>query len=332
MRRILLTGRRNCRQTCASLTPLREPRINITTTNNDVEGPGGRSNGTLARHSLVFFFLLAFVFTWGYFWLVLAPLKLPRAAYVLGGFGPAAAAFIMLGLTSGTRGVVALLRSIVHWRVGFQWYLLLLVGLPVLNVLAFLVIPGNLADFHAPDSQFLMLYLKEIAFSITLGVAPLWEEVGWRGFALPRLQRLYGPVVGTVILGLLWGVWHLPFFFGSFSQTRPDASFVSRSVALVGFTIGLAGLSIIMTWVLNHCGGSTLMAILAHAAFDSSGIALSGLFPSTPPYYDPIHFQTLGIAIVYTIAALVVIVATRGRLGYALNHQEAGASPAPAET
>ena len=130
-----MTGRRNCRQTCASLTPLREPRINITTTNNDVEGPGGRSNGTLARHSLVFFFLLAFVFTWGYFWLVLAPLKLPRAAYVLGGFGPAAAAFIMLGLTSGTRGVVALLRSIVHWRVGFQWYLLLLVGLPVLNVL-----------------------------------------------------------------------------------------------------------------------------------------------------------------------------------------------------
>jgi CAAX protease family protein len=276
--------------------------------------------------------VLAFVFTWGYFWLVLAPLKLSRTAYVLGGFGPAAAAFIVLACTSGMRGVVALLRSIVRWRVGLRWYVLLLVGLPVLNLLAFLVIPGNFSDFHAPDSQFLLLYLKEIAFSVTLGVAPLWEEVGWRGFALPRLQRLYGPVVGTVILGLLWGVWHLPFFFGPFAQTRPGASFVSRSVALVGFTIGLAGLSIIVTWVLNHCASSTLIAILAHAAFDSSGIALGRLFPSTPPYYDPVHFQTLGIAIVYTVAALVVIVATNGRLGYALNRHKAGASLAPAES
>jgi membrane protease YdiL (CAAX protease family) len=201
-----------------------------------------------------------------------------------------------------------------------------------LNLLAFLVIPGNFSDFHPPDSQFLVLYLKEIAFSVTLGVAPLWEEVGWRGFALPRLQRLYGPVVGTVILGLLWGVWHLPFFFGPFAQTRLDASFASRSVALVGFTIGLAGLSIIVTWVLNHCGSSTLIAILAHAAFDSSGVALFRLFPSTPPYYDPVHFQTLGIAIVYTVAALVVIVATHGRLGYPLNRHKAGASLAPAES
>ena len=290
------------------------------------------SSSVVARHPLVFFFVLAFVFTWGYFWLVLAPLKLPRTVYVLGGFGPAAGAFIVLALSSGIPGVVTLLRSIVHWRVGLQWYLLLLVGLPVLNLLAFLVIPGNLADFYAPDSQFLMLYLKEIVFSITLGVAPLWEEVGWRGFALPRLQRLYGPVVGTVILGLLWGVWHLPFFFGPFSAARPDASFISKSVALVGFTIGLTGLSIIMTWILNHCGGSTLIAILAHAAFDSSGLALTRLFPSTPPYYDPVHFQALGIAIVYTVAALVVIAATRGRLGYALNRHQTGVSPGSAET
>lgn len=297
---------------------------------NDAED--ARSGGVVRRHPVFFFFVLAFAFTWGYFWLVLAPLKLPRTVYVLGGFGPAAAAFVVLALTSGIPGVVALLRSIVRWRVGLQWYLLLFVGLPALNLLAFLVIPGNLADFHAPDSQFLMFYLKEIAYSITLGIAPLWEEVGWRGFALPRLQRLYGPVAGTVILGLLWGVWHVPFFFGPFSQTRPDASFVSGSVALVGFTIGLTGLSIIMTWILNHCGGSTLIAILAHAAFDSSGIALIRLFPSTPPYYDPVHFQTLGIAIVYTVAALVVIAATRGRLGYALDRHQTGMSPASAET
>lgn len=285
---------------------------------------------TVARHPLVFFFLLAFVFTWGYFWLFLAPLKLPRTVFVLGGFGPAAAAFIVLALTSGTRGVLALLRSMVHWRAGLQWYLLLVVGLPILNLLAFLVVPGNLADFHAPGSHFVMLYLKEIAFSITIGVAPLWEEVGWRGFALPRLQRLCGPVVGSVILGVLWGVWHLPFFFGPFSQTRPDIGFLSQSAALAGFTIGLTGLSVLMTWVLNHCAGSTLMAILAHAAFDSSGLALAPCFPSTSPYYEPIHFQALGIAIVYTVTALILIVATRGRLGYRGERHQADATPATA--
>ena len=77
------------------------------------------------------------------------------------------------------------------------------------------------------------------------------------------------------------------------------------------------GLSVVMTWVLNNCGGSTLLAILLHAAFDSSGLALGvALFPSTPPYYLPVHYQTLGIAIIYGVVALILIVWTRGNLGY----------------
>jgi uncharacterized protein len=71
-----------------------------------------------------------------------------------------------------------------------------------------------------------------------------------------------------------------------------------------------------MTWVLNNCGGSTLLAVLLHASFDSSGLALVALFPSTAPYYLPVHYQTLGIAIVFGVAALVLIVATRGDLSY----------------
>ena len=152
--------------------------------------------------------------------------------------------------------------------------------------------------------------------SVTISIAPMWEEIGWRGFAQPRMQRRYGPVVGTLILGALWGVWHLPFFFGPLARTGPDATFVSASIALVEFSIGLTGLSVVMAWVLNNCGGSTLMAILLHACFDSSGLAMVTLFPSTPPYYLPIHYQTLGIAIVFSAAALVLIIATRGDLGY----------------
>ena len=222
----------------------------------------------------------------------------------------------MLALTSGKPGVLRLLRSIVHWRVGAPWYLVALLGLPVLNFLAFLVVPGVLADFVAPDLRFPRVYLIEMAMSVTIGIAPMWEEIGWRGFAQSRMQRLYGPVVGTLILGALWGVWHLPFFFGPLARTGPEATFVSASIALVEFSIGLTGLSVVMAWVLNNCGGSTLMAILLHACFDSSGLAMVALFPSTPPYYLPIHYQTLGIAIVFSVAALVLIIVTRGDLGY----------------
>jgi len=271
--------------------------------------PGGAA---LAHYPLVFFFLLSFVFTWGYFWLIWAPLGLPNSLIALGGFGPAVSAFLVLAGTSGKPGVLRLLRSIVHWRVGVQWYLVALLGLPILNFLAFLVVPGTLADFVAPDSRLPLRYLSEMAISLTIGIAPLWEEIGWRGFAQPRMQRLHGPAVGSLILGALWGVWHLPFFFGPLAQTGPEASLISASIALVEFSIGLMGLSVVMTWVLNNCGGSTLLAILLHAAFDSSGLALMVLFPSIAPYYLPVHYQTLGIAIVYGVAALVVIVATRG--------------------
>jgi membrane protease YdiL (CAAX protease family) len=288
----------------------------MATVHNGAKGADAAREGSLARYPLVLFFLLSFVLTWGYFWLIVAPLHLPDSLRALGGFGPAIAAFLVLAITSGKPGVLRLLRSMIHWRVGARWYLLALLGIPFLNLLAFLVIPGALSDLVAPDSRVLQRYLSEMAICLTIGVAPLWEEVGWRGFALPGMQRLYGPAVGTLILGALWGLWHLPFFFGPLAQTGPDATFAGAIIALVEFSTGLIGLSVVMTWALNNCGGSTLLAILSHAAFDSSGLALVALFPSTSPYYLPVHYQTLGIAIVYGVVALILIVWTRGSLGY----------------
>jgi uncharacterized protein len=203
----------------------------------------------------------------------------------------------------------------VDWRVGVQWYLVTLIGFPILMLLAFVVVPGALADFVAPDWSFVPFYLSNFAFALFLAGGPLLEEGGWRGFALPRLQRLQGPVVGTLILGALWSLWHLPIFFGPLAVTGPDATFVSASIAFVLFTIGLIGISVIMTWVLNNCGGSVLMAIFAHAGFDSAP-AFVALFPSTTPYYVPVSFQGMGMAIVFSVAALVLIVATRGQLSY----------------
>ena len=298
----------------------------MATVDSDTRGADAARDGLVTRHRLFFFFLFSFVLTWGYFWLIWAPLRLPDSLIALGGFGPSVSAFLVLALTSGKPGVLRLLRSIVHWRVGVIWYLVALLGLPVLNFLAFLVVPGVLGDLVAPDLRLPRIYLSEIAICLTIGIAPMWEEIGWRGFAQPRMQRLYGPVVGSLFLGALWGVWHLPFFFGPLARTGPDATLVSASISLVEFSIGLTGLSVVMAWVLNNCGGSTLMAILLHACFDSSGLAMVALFPSTPPYYLPVHFQTLGIAIVFSVAAFVLIVVTRGDLGYQRYQREVEAA------
>jgi len=298
----------------------------MATVDSDTRGADAARDGLVTRHRLFFFFLFSFVLTWGYFWLIWAPLRLPDSLIALGGFGPSVSAFLVLALSSGKPGVLRLLRSIVHWRVGVIWYLVALLGLPVLNFLAFLVVPGVLGDLVAPDLRLPRIYLSEIAICLTIGIAPMWEEIGWRGFAQPRMQRLYGPVVGSLFLGALWGVWHLPFFFGPLARTGPDATLVSASTSLVEFSIGLTGLSVVMAWVLNNCGGSTLMAILLHACFDSSGLAMVALFPSTPPYYLPVHFQTLGIAIVFSVAAFVLIVVTRGDLGYQRYQREVEAA------
>jgi uncharacterized protein len=123
------------------------------------ERPDAAHEGLLARHQLVSFFLLTFVFSWVY-WGLWKALQLPESLFVVGAAGPTVSAFIVLAITSGKPAVLGLLRSFVHWRVGVQWYLVTLIGFPVLMLLAFVVVPGSLADFVAPDWSFVPFYLS----------------------------------------------------------------------------------------------------------------------------------------------------------------------------
>jgi hypothetical protein len=134
--------------------------------------------GVLARHPLVFFFLLSFVFSWVY-WGLWKALQLPDSLFVVGAAGPTLSAFIVLAITSGMPAVLRLLRSYVHWRVGVQWYLVSLIGVPVLMFLSFMVVPGSLADFAAPDWSFIPFYVSQFAFTLFIPPrGPLLEEGG----------------------------------------------------------------------------------------------------------------------------------------------------------
>ena len=280
--------------------------------------PHGGLKGLLTRHPLVSFFAMAYALTW----LAWSPWYLSKAGVgllpydgdsisdylntVALALGPTLSAFIMTGVTGGRDGVRRLLRRIVLWRVGLGWYLFVLVGIPAILVLSTIVLPGALASFQAsavPSTMFLYVVAGPV---FLFAGGPVFEEIGWRGFAFPRLQRLHGPLVGSLVLGVLWGVWHLPLFLIP-SWDTPHGNYLD--VAL--FVIWAVSTTIVLTWVFNNTKGSVLLAILAHGSINSAAVAVYGLFPA-PAVTEGITNVVIG----FGVAALLVVVLTRGRLGY----------------
>jgi uncharacterized protein len=140
---------------------------------------------------------------------------------------------------------------------------------------------------------------------------PLFEEPGWTGFAQPRLQQLHGPLVGGLILGSLWALWHLPGFLIP-SQNLQDIPPRGMVLDFVVFALALMGLRLVIMWVVNNTRGSVLMAILTHASWNTFYSAfLIGLFPARS-----VLGSYLNLTIAACALALVLISVTRGRLGY----------------
>ena len=274
--------------------------------------------GLLIRHPLVSFFTLAYALTW----LAWSPWYLSEDGVGLLPFdgegisdylntvalivGPTLSAFIMTGATEGREGVRGLLRRIVLWRVGLWWYLFVLAGIPAIILLSTVFLPGALASFEAsavPSTLFLYVVAGPVFLFIG---GPVFEEIGWRGFALPRLQRLHGPLVGSLVLGTLWGLWHLPLFLIP-SWDTPHGSL--PEVAL--FVILAVSIAVVLTWVFNNTKGSVLLAILAHGSINSAAVSVYALFPA-PAVTGGITNVVIG----FGVAALLVVAMTRGRLGY----------------
>lgn len=279
--------------------------------------PASARKGLLARRPLTSFFVLAFVLTWlGWSPWFLSEVGVGLLPYDGGEFstllnlvglvlGPTLSAFVVTGATEGRDGVRRLLRRIVLWRVGFGWYLFVLAGIPTIMLISTVIMPGALASFDAEVvPTVLFLYVVAGLFFLFVG-GPVFEEIGWRGFALPRLQRLYSPLIGSVVLGGLWALWHLPLFLIPDWDT-PHGSLLD--VAL--FAILAVAMTVVFTWVFNNTKGSVLLAILAHGSLNVSAVSMFDLFPA-PAVTGGINNVVLG----FGVAALVIVALTRGRLG-----------------
>lgn len=286
--------------------------------------PSGAPVSPLRRmilsHGLVAYFVMAFAFAWlavspllvARYGRVGLPVDLPVEPFQIAGAfaGPTLAAFIVTAVQSGRTGVRQLLGRYVQWRAGIQWYLLVLFG-PLLaltvGAIPFLGL-SILSAFIDNAPQIASFYLPVLVVGIILG--PLWEEPGWRGFALPRLQQRSGSVAGSVILGLLWSLWHLPAFLGGWLGPLTLSTFTSQ-------LLGTVASSIIITWVYNNTRGSLLLMILFHASFNAA-LAYGGRILPTPLPAATASLVNSGWipALTYTTWALLLILITRGRLSY----------------
>ena len=289
----------------------------------------------LARYPLVFYFLIAFSFSWlmflpgvlTYYGVLNISDSLVGVLGITGLLGPILSGFVMTAVTEGRAGIRRWLGRIVLWRVGLRWYLFALIGLPLAMVLATIIVrPGALESFQTLAPLSVLPYLGAFVFMVLIG-GPLFEEPGWSGFALPRLQRVHSPLVGGLILGSLWALWHLPGFLIP-SQDLTDIPPRGTVLDFFVFALALIGLRLVMQWVFNNTKGSVLMAILIHASWNTFySAALIQLFPA-----PSVLGSYLNLTIAAGALALVVVVLTGGRLGYRQGEEEeeVGRATAPA--
>ena len=222
------------------------------------------------RYPVGTFFFITFALSWAA-WLATAVFT-PESELllILGRFGPTAAALALTAAAEGRAGSRAIWRRLWLWRVGVGWYLFSLGGTAVfvLAAIALYRLGGGRAELVFNDPA--QWYLIFPVFFYVLFFSVLGEEIGWRGYALPRLLARYGWLPASIILGLVWSVWHLPLFWlpGDFHQTIPLGLFLLQSVAL----------AILYTWLYQHTKGSLLIAHLFHTA---SNVTL-GLLPVLP--------------------------------------------------
>ena len=218
------------------------------------------TRGWIARHALIAFFTLAFLFSW-YPWIIAMARGRTSGPNPL---GPLIAALVVSGVAAGWPGVRELLGRIVRVRFNWRWYAVIF-GLPVAMCAAAIGImaafgksiawPETAAFRELPD-RFVFIFLF-----IGLG-----EEPGWRGFALPRLQERHSPFVASLVLAPIWALWHLPLMGNEFPLA-----------VIPAFLISLLGGTLIQTWLFNRAKGSVFAQMLFHATVNTVGAGL--VFP-----------------------------------------------------
>ena len=229
--------------------------------------------------SLLEFFALTYLVSWAA-WIggaalvrTAAPAPAGLAAlngflYILGVFAPALVALALTARAEGRAGVLALLRRTLHASVGARCYVFAvgyMAAIKLAVALSLRIATGAWPAF-GPEPLYLMAIATVFSTPVQSG-----EEIGWRGYALPGLSSRLGLAGASVVLGVIWACWHLPFFF------IPGADKTGQSFPM--YLLGVTGLSVAMAWLYWRTDGSLLLTMLMHAAVNNT----KDIVPSAVP-------------------------------------------------
>ena len=239
--------------------------------------------------AIVPFLVIAFGLAWGILALfILLPDRMTsifgeltgqHPLFFLAVYAPAISAFIVVAFSSGVDGLRRYFSRLLLWRCSPSWYAFLIIGIPLLFY-GGSVMKGNLLAEPFPFSSFQALVVASMLMAIKGPV----EEFGWRGLALPLLQRRLSPIWAGLILGVIWGLWHFPAFLLS---ATPQSAW-----SFTPFFVGSVAVSVIVTQLFNDSKGSILLPALFHFQL------INPIWPDAQPY-DTVLFVAAAVLIVW---------------------------------
>lgn len=240
---------------------------------SDNESSGAREQ--LSMISLAPFLLITFVIAWGILGLYMfnndgmkntfGQLSGNHPLFFLAVWAPAIAAFAVIAFKEGLTGVKRFASRFLLFRCSVQWYLFILIGIPLVFYIG-AGLKGTLFTEPLPVSGIFPI-VSALLLSAIKGPV---EEFGWRGFALPILQRVFAPIWSAIILGIAWGIWHLPAFLISGTQ--------QSAWSFTPFLLGTITISVLITIVFNASRGSVFLSALMHFQF------MNPIWPDAQPY------------------------------------------------
>jgi len=259
----------------------------------------------LKRHSLRIGILLMFALTWpiDLAYSGVLPFQVPDAVAVFVGYGLVIASLISTGLTLGKPGIIMLLKRFLMWHVGWKWYLvafLLMPSIQLASVLLSALVRQTPIDFSTAYAYKLFGPSVNLVFLIVpfflFDAIANGEEIAWRGYVLPRLQAKHSALVSSLIVGVIWGLWHLPKYLSHWDTTT-----------FVFFMAGITARAVLYTWLYNNTKGSLLLTTLFHASGNTGGI----LLPIANTLTDG-HMTASIIKLLLEVAVAVVITLRAG--------------------
>lgn len=239
-------------------------------------GPKPRAVNQVLR-----FFLVTYAVTWVAFITAgllsdrLAGLRLPLL--LVGAAAPSGVAIALTARDEGRRGVRELLGRLLRWRVGLRWYVFALGYMAAVKLVVAVIHRLSVGSWPRFGGQAWYGVLIAIVVSGIFG-GPLGEEIGWRGYALPRLTQRLGAAAASVLLGVVWACWHLPLFFVSGLGTYSD----QFGQSFPRYFLQVTALSVALAWLVGNTRGSLLLAVLMHSAINQT----KDLVPSRVPGAD----------------------------------------------